>query len=203
MHVYSISDSGEALSECNPFRIKTVRKQFADGGLHVNLVGHSQVNLPVQSELCQSLAARAARAHEPLPHLCTDGDCPELPVTLGDGTANGGPFGANRQSIRNILDVTPFNDLSRVRQKGCSYRKLAVWAVRVLAGPETGVYQLLQFRICQILFHLRCCSIIRRRPDLLHLVLCHYIQEIAKWSARAQSCGTWNKTGLRQRSHKG
>lgn len=148
-HVYSIKECGEVLSECNPFRIKTVWQKFSDGGLHVNLVRHSQVNLPVETELCQSLTARTARAHEPLPHLCADGDCTELAVTLGDSTANGGPFGADSQSIRKILDVTPFNNLSRVSQKGCTNRKLAVWTVRVLAGPETGVYQLLQLRICE------------------------------------------------------
>lgn len=88
-----------SLAQGYPLGVETIRDQLCYRRLHVSLVWHGQIYLPVQSKLRQGLPARPAWPNEPLSHVSSDGDSAEFPVSLGCCSADGSPLGADGEAI--------------------------------------------------------------------------------------------------------
>lgn len=127
------------LAQGDPLRVETVRDQLGHCGLHVSLVRHGQIHLPVHSELRQGLSARPTWPNEPVTHLPRDGDGPEFPVSLGYGAAYGSPLGADGEAVGNVLHVAASDDGSFGGEECGAHGELAVGTVGVLTSGEAGV----------------------------------------------------------------
>ena len=97
----------------------------------VRVIGVDQQHEQIIAKLRRELAASSTRSMS-----ARSNDCDRLkpPMTRRDSRAEGDSFGADRETIRRVLDIAAREDLTRLRQHRSPDKKPRVRRMRVRAS---------------------------------------------------------------------